>query len=311
MADAYCLGWKVAHVVQGLADRSILQTYQSERRRVAQDLIAFDHKFSRLFSGKPAEDAADEFGISMTEFQKVFEKGNMFASGIAVDYGKSMLIAKSGSAEEQGDGTHVAMDSNVEGKQELSSVLKIGMRFPSAQVLCHADGRPWELQDRLPSDGRWRILVFAGNVGNEFQMARVQKLGSYLSSSKGVVKKYTPKGWRSDTIIEVLSVHSTPRTAIEWSALPEAFIKPGDLWRAYTDDDSYHSGHGRAYEKYGIDKERGLTAIIRPDGYVAYLGDLEDTSDLDKFFGAFMRTPPVNKVTLNHNPPRPQAYTIQ
>ena len=42
---AYNLGWKVANVVNGVADRSILKTHQSERRRIAQDLIDFDHRF--------------------------------------------------------------------------------------------------------------------------------------------------------------------------------------------------------------------------------------------------------------------------
>jgi phenol 2-monooxygenase len=78
---AYNLGWKVANVVKGLSDRSILKTYQSERRRIAQDLINFDHKFSRLFSGRPAKDMMDEAGISMKEFKEAFEKGNLFASG--------------------------------------------------------------------------------------------------------------------------------------------------------------------------------------------------------------------------------------
>lgn len=78
---AYNLGWKVASVVKGHSDRSILKTYQSERRRVAQDLIEFDHKFSRLFSGRPAKDVMDEEGISMAEFKSAFEKGNLFASG--------------------------------------------------------------------------------------------------------------------------------------------------------------------------------------------------------------------------------------
>lgn len=79
---AYNLGWKVANVVNGVANRSILKTYQSERRRIAQDLIDFDHRFSRLFSGRPAKDVMDEEGISMSEFKDAFEKGNMFASGI-------------------------------------------------------------------------------------------------------------------------------------------------------------------------------------------------------------------------------------
>lgn len=69
-------------MVNGVADRLILKTYQSERRRIAQDLINSDHRFSRLFSGRPAEDVMDEEGISMAVFKEAFEKGNMFASGI-------------------------------------------------------------------------------------------------------------------------------------------------------------------------------------------------------------------------------------
>jgi len=74
-------------VVKGYSDLSILKTYQSERRRIAQNLIAFDYRFSRLFSGRPAMDVMDEEGISMEEFKNAFQKGNMFASGI----GKSIL----------------------------------------------------------------------------------------------------------------------------------------------------------------------------------------------------------------------------
>ena len=82
MQDTYNLGWKIGAVVNGYCDRSLLKTYQSERRRVAQDLIDFDHRFSRLFSGRPAKDVMDEEGISMAEFKDAFEKGNQFASGI-------------------------------------------------------------------------------------------------------------------------------------------------------------------------------------------------------------------------------------
>jgi flavin-dependent dehydrogenase len=75
MQDGYNLGWKLGLVVKGIAQPSILKTYQSERRRIAQDLIAFDHKFSRLFSGRPAKDVMDEEGVSMDEFKQAFLKG--------------------------------------------------------------------------------------------------------------------------------------------------------------------------------------------------------------------------------------------
>lgn len=77
MQDTYNLGWKLGAVIHGLSSRSILKTYQSERRRIAQDLIDFDHKFSRLFSGRPAKDLMDEEGINLAEFKEAFVKGNM------------------------------------------------------------------------------------------------------------------------------------------------------------------------------------------------------------------------------------------
>jgi hypothetical protein len=49
---------------------------------VAQNLIEFDQRFSRLFSGRPAKSIMDEEGIDLGEFKQAFEKGNMFTSGI-------------------------------------------------------------------------------------------------------------------------------------------------------------------------------------------------------------------------------------
>lgn len=38
-----------------------------------------------------------------------------------------------------------------------------------------------------------------------------------------------------------------------------------DLHKVYIDDESYHSGHGHAYQFYGIHPEKGAIAIVRPD----------------------------------------------
>jgi phenol 2-monooxygenase (NADPH) len=37
------------------------------------------------------------------------------------------------------------------------------------------------------------------------------------------------------------------------------------LLKTFVDDESYNSGHGYAYEKYGIDVEEGAVVIVRPD----------------------------------------------
>ena len=173
MQDAYNLGWKIGLVVRGLAKLSVLKTYQSERRRIAQDLIAFDQRFLRLFSGRPAKDAADEAGISIAKFKDDFEKWRMLASGLAVDYGASIFVAKSGDSAGKADGTNVepminGTDRNV-AKQELSSNIKLGMRFSSFQVLNQSDVRPCQFGQFLEERRSLRIIVFAGNLKNEKQ----------------------------------------------------------------------------------------------------------------------------------------------
>ncbi|KAL1876075.1 hypothetical protein Plec18167_005336 [Paecilomyces lecythidis] len=296
MQDTYNLGWKIANVVNGIADPAILKTYQSERRRIAQDLIAFDHRFSRLFSGRPAKDVMDEAGISMKEFKEAFEKGNRFASGTAVDYGSSVIVAKPGDAASQGDGTDVATTHDrVIGKQSLSSVIQLGMRMPSFKVLNQADARPWHFQELLKSDGRWRLVVFAGAVKQPEQAARIKILGAALSDPKSFIHRFTPADAPIDSVIEVLTIHSSPRWDVELlEDFPDIFhpFKKDlgwDYWKVYVDDNSYHEGHGQAYKNYDVDPVRGCMVVLRPDQYVSWIGELEDVGDMDKFFSGFMQ----------------------
>ncbi|KAI9815565.1 MAG: hypothetical protein M1827_002699 [Pycnora praestabilis] len=296
MQDCYNLGWKIAAVVNGTAKRSILKTYQSERRRIAQDLINFDHRFSRLFSGRPAKDAADEAGISMAEFKDAFEKGNMFASGLSVDYGASILVAKAGSAAEQGDGTDVEAKTSsrrVVGKQNLATNIKLGMRFPSFKVLNQSDARPWHFQERLKSDGRFRIIVFAGDVSSKEQMRRVQTLGQALAAPTSFLRRLTPSSKKIDSVIEILTVHSAPRREVELLDLHEIYHpfdekKGWDYEKVFVDDESYHEGNGEAYQNYGVDQERGCVVIARPDQYIGWLGELEDMEDMDAYFSEIL-----------------------
>ncbi len=298
MQDCYNLGWKIGAVVKGIAKRSILKTYQSERRRIAQDLIEFDHRFSRLFSGRPAKDAADEAGISMAEFKDAFEKGNMFASGIAVDYGASMLVAKAGSATDQGDGTDVGPTlmngaERLVGKQELAGNIKMGMRFPSFQVLNQSDARPWQFQQFLTSNGRFRIILFAGNILKDAQMKRVQQFGMSLAAPDSFLQRFTPPAQKIDSVIEVLTLHSAPRTKVELLDLHDIFHpfddkKGWDYNKVFVDDVSYHEGYGDAYKNYGVDRERGCVVIARPDQYVGWIGELEDITDMDRYFSQIL-----------------------
>lgn len=297
MADTYNLGFKLALVLLNLSPRSILSTYESERRLIAQQLIDFDHKFSRLFSGRPAKDAMDEAGVIMEEFKAVYRRGQEFASGVGVEYGSSVLVAGVKGAE-AGDGK-VGKEDEAEGegqvlaKQELARNVKIGKRFPSFQVLNQSDARVWPFQRWLRSDGRFYLILFAGDVVKAEQLRRVEKCCQALES---VLRRYTPSGDKINSVIQLLTLHSSGRKALERGIFEFAELLRGpfdkrkgwDYNRIFVDDQSYHEGHGHAYEGYGVDAERGCMVLCRPDQYVSWIGELEDVSEMDRFLSRIL-----------------------
>ncbi|KAL6916999.1 hypothetical protein FSST1_008494 [Fusarium sambucinum] len=297
MQDSYNLGWKIALVVKGIAKPDILKTYQSERRRVAQDLIEFDHRFSRLFSGRPAKDVMDEEGVSMEEFKDAFEKGNMFASGLSVNYGPSNIVAKAGDPLAQADGTKVVSPPGISlteetfaKKQALATGIPVGMRFNSYKVLNQACARPYHFQERLEADGRFRIVLFAGDILDSAQKARVEEFCNHLDQPNSFLHRATPDGQKVDSVIEVLTIHSSKRWDTDIIRDFPSILRPWDEQTGYdyekvhVDDVSYHEGYGNAYENYGVDKTRGCVVVVRPDQYVGWLGDLEDFGDLSDYF---------------------------
>ncbi|KAK8050068.1 hypothetical protein PG994_011798 [Apiospora phragmitis] len=284
MQDCYNLGWKLGLVCRGIAQPSILKTYQSERRRIARDLIEFDNRFARLFSGRPAKDIMDAEGVSMDEFKEAFVQGNMFACGLSVNYGPSNLVFKPGDAGEQGDGSAVAppavvmSEADFDRKQALATGIPVGMRFNSFQVLNQSDARPWQLQKRLPADGRFRVVLFAGDIHHAQQKARVEAFCAKLDAPSSFLHRviltvHSAKRWDTELLRDFPEVLHPFRRATGWS-----------YDKVYVDDVSYHEGFGDAYRNYGVDKERGCVVIVRPDQYVAWVGDLEDFGEVQAYF---------------------------
>jgi phenol 2-monooxygenase len=182
----------------------------------------------------------------------------------------------------------------VASRKELASKIELGMRMPSFKVLNQADARPWHLQELLKSDGRWRLLVFAGDIKNHEQKARIQRLGERLAESTAFIHRFRPRGMPIDALIEVLTIHSSPWTDCTMFDIPDIFHPYSDnfgwdYWKIYVDDDSYHEGHGHAYENYGIDPRTGCAVIVRPDQYVSWIGELDDVEQMDQFFSNFLR----------------------
>lgn len=307
MQDSYNLGWKLALVIKDIAKPSILETYESERRTVAKELIEFDQKFSRLWSKPPAKDAADEAGVLMEDFQQAFQKQRLFSSGCAVDYGSSILIAKDGISHHGGKTNSAeyglrTQDSGgpVKSQQHLATNIQLGERFPNFKVIKHCDARSWHFGKLLKADGRFHIVLFAGDVSKADQMQRVHSFAGALKNTASPLVEHRISGGSQKAghhVADILTIHSAPRQQVEYLDFPE-FLRPFDEelgWdydRIFVDEESYHEGHGNAYEGYGVDKVRGCVVIVRPDQHVAWIGSLEDIDSLEMYFANFLVVSP-------------------
>lgn len=202
-----------------------------------------------------------------------------------------MLVGKPGNAAEQGDGTDVSSKTQVIGKQELASETKIGMRFPSHQVLNQSDGRAWEFQQKLKSDGRFRIIVFAGNVVNQEQSTRLKGFCQRLSSSPLLAPRLIKD-------VDVLTLHSSKRIEVELLRdFPDVLhpFDPKTGWdydSVYVDDGNYYEAFADAYKKYGVDREKGCVVVARPDQYVGYIDTLDEAGleGVEAYFAGILRT---------------------
>lgn len=176
--------------------------------------------------------------------------------------------------------------------QVLANGIEVGKRIPSYKVLNQSDARPSHLQELLPSNGRWRIITFAGDVTDSTQADKLKNLGERMERPESFLKRFTPSAGRYDDIFEVLVVHKAPRHKVTVFDFPEVFrpydaVDGLDYWKIFVDDESYHEGHGQIYENLQIDPE-GCVVVIRPDQYVSYIGPMDAYDDLDRFFSGFM-----------------------
>lgn len=305
--DSYNLGWKLALVIQGIATPSILKTYESERRTVVKELIEVDQGYSRLWSKPPVKDAADDAGAFMENFQEALHKQRLFSSGYAVDYGSSILTAKDTTFDD-GMKTNGArrvlktQDSEFPIKihQHLATNTPLGQRFPSFKIINQCDAQSWHFAQMLRASGHFHIVLFAGDVSKTSQMQRVHNFaGALASMSIPLVQGHIGSGGQRAGyhVADVLTIHSASRQQVEYLDFPE-LLRPFDEdlgWdydRIFVDEESYHEGHGKAYDGYGVDKVKGCVVVVRPDQHTAWIGGLEDVDSLETYFANFLMASP-------------------
>jgi phenol 2-monooxygenase (NADPH) len=163
LQDGYNIGWKLGMVLTGQADESLLKTYDDERGRIAKDLIEFDRRWTKTFSPKHAKEVG---GGDPEFFANEFIKAGRYTAGLVTRYPEGVLTDEKGS------------------KSQLASKVEVGARCPSAQVVRFCDANAMQLARAMRSDGRWRVVIFAGDITKKEKEERLNKVSSRVLNGK-------------------------------------------------------------------------------------------------------------------------------
>jgi hypothetical protein len=289
MHDSWNLAWKLNFAVRRLAKPILMETYELERKKIAQDLIDFDYEHANAFHAGDPQALADNFN-----------KNIAFISGYGVSYQPNVL--------------------NVQSKGYTRGNLTPGFLLPPAKVTRFIDSNPVDIQTDIPALGQFRIYFFSKNLHTAMPFLDV--ICKAHQSTSSYVGRVTMAGNASYTTQPPLAAphdqfvcpeRYTPvsgmftyamvtdmnRNDIEISQLPR--MLQDSRWSFYLDDVPHMDTRGQTVmDKWldGIDEKEIVIANVRPDGYVGTVKRFADSGFesglnavnwLDDYYSQFLR----------------------
>ena len=268
MQDGFNLGWKLGSVLTGLSPASLLATYGTERRPVAQQLIDFDKEWSSLMARKP-EEISDPEDLA-TYYLATAE----FPSGFMTTYEPGTGVVATGA------------------HQELATGFPLGKRFKSAPVTLAADGNVVHLGHHAKADGRWRIYAFADADGFARGSA-LTRFAEWLDAAPdSPVRRYTPADADVDAVFDVKAIVPQSYEQVDVTAVP-AIFRPHSGPLGLMDWEKVFSAASTRWNDVDIFAERGISrdgavVVVRPDQYVAGVFPLDGRDELAALFAEWM-----------------------
>ena len=276
MGDAFNLGWKLVSVLKGRCTGELLHSYSAERQQVAQDLIDFDHEWSRIIGARSSGGGggeADADADDTPKFQRYFIEHGRFTAGLSVRYQPSVLTGPTD-------------------WQSLATGFEIGTRFHSAPVICLADAKPFQMGHTVEADAAWRLFIFAGVGDDGSATTGVGKLCRYLAEDpQSPLLRFTPGGADLDSVIDVRAVFQQSHRDMEINQLPP-LLRPSKGRHGLTDYEKAFCAdyrQGDIFDMRGVDRQRGCVVVVRPDQHVAHVLPLDAHAELTAFFDGFLR----------------------
>ena len=163
LQDGYNIGWKLASFLKGQTVIDVLSTYITERQRVAENLIEWDKNWVKSIASKGKDQGGVLDANNKVDFSEIWVKARVFTAGLSIKYDDSPITRAKGSL------------------QSRAKNLKVGMRFPSSRVIRFCDAREMQFLKAFPSDGRWRIVIFAGDVREVAASRRLSQVNNVLT----------------------------------------------------------------------------------------------------------------------------------
>lgn len=305
--DSLNLAWKIHAVESGFAQRSILETYESERKQIAENLLAFDNKYATLFSQRPP--SAKEVGRASSitansdhedEFVKTFKSACEFTSGYGVIYGPNVLNWSL---------SHPATSPlfDIPGAK-----LQIGRAFPPTTVTRLSDANIVHLEQEVPVNGAFRIFIFAGHPTKNRKA--VEDLANSLEKKRSFLSVYRREDMAQISPFERHNPHSrlftlnviyaSEKNGVNLQQVPR--ILRDYYHHIYADDIPdirVPQARFAVHEKLGLDAEKGGVVVVRPDGHVACTVRLVEGSGtvdaLNGYISAFS-TQPLGQIPRGH-----------
>jgi phenol 2-monooxygenase len=276
MQDTFNLGWKLAAVLEGRSDASLLHTYSAERQTIAQYLIDFDKEWSAIMAAGPRDPANPaRGGVDPSVLQENFVRGGRFTAGVATRYSPSLLT---GEATWQG----------------LATGFTVGTRFHSAPVVRLADAKPLQLGHVAEADGRWRLYAFVDDAASGAKAPKIHALCDYLEGNgNSPVRRFTPKGADIDKVFDLRAVFQGYHRDLRIEDLPSLLLPKKGRFGLVDYEKSFATDRraGDIFDLRGIDRSQGCLVVVRPDQYIAQVLPLDAFAELDAFFSAFMLVP--------------------
>ncbi|CAK4030425.1 Phenol 2-monooxygenase [Lecanosticta acicola] len=292
--DAQNLAWKIHHVESGFADRSILKSYESERKYVAENLLNFDAEYAKLFSQRQpsaaeVKESSKADSSSENPFIAKFKESCEFTSGYGVAYLENVF-----NWSEKHPAQHDLFLSEPKGTTKL----RTGRYFTPATVTRVADANVVHLEQEIPLNGSFRIYLFGGSPERTSKAIadfakNLQKKGSFYSTyqrsdidSVDYHERHNPHS-HFFTINTIFNAHR-PDIEIR-ELLPEVLsrywdhVYADDIWDSRVPD-----AKAAAHAKMGLSEDEGGVVVVRPDGYVACVVKLvEGSGTVDALNGYF------------------------